>query len=113
MCVEEDGCVGVPPSLCVCVYVCVCVCVCLCVCACVCLCVCMCVCAKKKGWGDIQFGKAQQLCMPPSMFGLLLCIFREGYYLENGVNICEININGGDSLIFKFSNIHPKIKNKN
>ena len=59
MCVAEVGCVGVPISLCVCVCVCVCVC-------------------RKGGRGDIHFGKAQQLCMPPSMFGLLLCIFMEG-----------------------------------
>ena len=65
MCVEEVGCVGVPISLCVCVCVCVCVGVCVCVC-------------EKRGRGDIHFGKAQQLCMPPSMFGLLLYIFREG-----------------------------------
>ena len=61
MCVEEVGCVRVPMSLCVCVCVCGCVCVC-----------------RKRGRGHIHFCKAQQLCMPPSMFGLLLCIFREG-----------------------------------
>ena len=62
MCVRM-GSVGVPISMCVrgCVYVCVCVCVC-----------------RKRGGGDIHFGKAQHLCMPPSMFGLLLCIFRQG-----------------------------------
>ena len=49
-----------------------------CVCVCVYVCVCLRVCAcKKRGRGDIHFGKAQQLCMPPSIFGLLLCIFRE------------------------------------
>ena len=57
MCVGEVGCVGVPISLCVCVCVCVC---------------------RKRGRGDINFGEAQQLCMLPSMFGLLLCIFMEG-----------------------------------
>ena len=57
----EVGCVGVPISL----YVCVCLCVCVCVC-------------RKRGRGDLRFGKAQQLCMPPSMFGLLLCIFSKG-----------------------------------
>ena len=56
-------------SVCVCVYVCVYVCVCVCVSVCVC---------RKRGRGDSNFGKAQQLCMPPSMFGLLLCIFMEG-----------------------------------
>ena len=50
---------------------------CVCVCVCVYVCVCVCVC-RKRGRGDIHFGKAQQLCMPPSMFGLLLCIFRGG-----------------------------------
>ena len=50
---------------------------CVCVCVCVCVCLCLCVCTK-RGRGDIHFGKAQQLCMPPSMFGLLLCIFMEG-----------------------------------
>ena len=44
---------------------------------CVCVCVCVCVC-RKRGGGDIHFGKAQKFCMPPSMFGLLLCISREG-----------------------------------
>ena len=43
---------------------------------CVCVCVCVCVC-RKGGRGDIRFGKAKHLCMPPSMFGLLLCIFME------------------------------------
>ena len=71
MCVEEVGCVGVPISL----RACVCVCVYVCVCQCMCVCVCVC---RKRGRGDIHFGKVQQLCMPPSMFGLLLCIFREG-----------------------------------
>ena len=33
--------------------------------------------------------------------------------MGNGVNICEININAGHSLIFNFSNINPKIKNQN
>ena len=75
MCVAQVGCVGVPISLCVCVCVYVCVCVCVCVCSCVCVCVCVC---RKGGRGDIHFGKAQQLSMPPSMFGLLLCIFMEG-----------------------------------
>ena len=46
-----------------------------CVRACVCVCVCLC---GKGGKGDIHFGKARQLCMPPSMFGLLLCIFMGG-----------------------------------
>ena len=63
MCVAEVGCVGVPISLCVCV----------CLYARVCVYVC-----TKWGRGDVHFGKAQQLCMPPSMFGLLLCIFMEG-----------------------------------
>ena len=58
---------------CLCVFVCVYVYVCVCVCVCVRLCVC-----RKRGRGDIHFGKAQQLCKPPSMFGLLLCIFMEG-----------------------------------
>ena len=65
MCVAEFGCVGPPISLHVCVCVCVCVCVYLCVC-------------RKRGRGDIHFGKAQQLCMPPSMFVLLLWIFVQG-----------------------------------
>ena len=65
MCVAEFGCVGVPISLCVCVFLCVCVCVSVCVC-------------RKRRRMDIHIGKAQQLCMPPSMFGLLLCIFMEG-----------------------------------
>ena len=57
MCVGWDGCVGVP------IFVCVCVCVCVCV---------------QKKWGIIRFIKAQELCMPPSMFGLFLCICRGG-----------------------------------
>ena len=69
MCVAEFGCVGVPISMCVCVCVCLYVYVCVCVYLCVC---------RKRGRGDIYFGKTQQLCMPPSMFGLLLCIFMEG-----------------------------------
>ena len=69
MCVAEFGRVGVPISLCVCV----------CVCVCMYVCVCVCVCRKRERTrGDIHFGKAQQLCMPPRMFGLLLCIFMEG-----------------------------------
>ena len=55
----ELRCVEVPISLCVCVCVRVCVC-------------------RKRGKEDTLFGKAQQLCMPPSVFGLLLCIFMEG-----------------------------------
>ena len=47
------------------------------VCVCVCVSMCLCVC-RNRGRGDIHFGKAQQLCVPPSMFGLLLCIFMEG-----------------------------------
>ena len=39
--------------------------------------VCVCVCVQEKG-GGIHFSKAQELCMPPSMFGLLLCICRGG-----------------------------------
>ena len=54
---REDGCTGVPKSLCV------------------------RVCAKHGG--DIHFSKAQQTCMPPSMFGLLLCIY------GGVVNICS------------------------
>ena len=50
-------------------------------------CVCVCVCVQKKG-GDIHFSTAQELCMPPSVCGLLLCICRE-------VNIC------GSVLIFR------------
>ena len=37
---------------------------------------CVCVCAEKGG--GIHFSKAQELCMAPSMFGLLLCICRGG-----------------------------------
>ena len=51
MCVGGYGCVGVPISLCVCVH-------------------------KKEGY--IHFSKAQEFCMPPSMFGLLVCICRGG-----------------------------------
>ena len=35
----------------------------------------LCVCVQKKR-GDIHFSKAQELCMPSSVFGLLLCICR-------------------------------------
>ena len=83
-----DGCVGVPISLCV------------------------CVCVQKKG-GGIHFSKAQALCMPPSMFGLLLCICRGGEYLRQCINFSQVHINAGDSLIFNVSNIKRKIKLKN
>ena len=42
-----------------------------------CQCHCVCVCVQKRG-GGIHFTKAQELCMPLSMFGLLLCICRVG-----------------------------------
>ena len=48
------------------------------VCLCVCVYVCVRLCAEKGEGGEIYFGKAQQLCMSPSMFGLLFCIFGEG-----------------------------------
>ena len=44
---------------------------------------------------------------------VVLCHCWEGYYLSNRVNICEMNINARDSLIFNFSNVNAKIKNKN
>ena len=53
MYVGGNGCVGVPTSLCV--------------------CLCVYLCVQKKAV-DIHFCRAQELCMPPSMFGLLLCI---------------------------------------
>ena len=55
MCEGGDGCAGMPISFCVCV----------------------CVFAQKRG-GDIHFTKALELCMPSSIFGLLLCICRDG-----------------------------------
>ena len=41
------------------------------------VCVCVCLCVQKKG-GGIHFSKAHELCMPHTMFGLLLCICRGG-----------------------------------
>ena len=70
--------------------------------------VCVCVwvggCVQKKGV-DIHFSKAQELCMPPSMVGLLLCICRGGSYVRQCINFAQVDIDASDSLVFDVSNI--------
>ena len=88
------------------------------VCVCVCVCVSMCVCVsvqKKREGGISILGEHNNYACPLACLACCCAFLRRVNILrclENRVNICEIDINVGDSLTFNFSNINPKIKNK-